>query len=95
MLVRIRFRAQGSDQAPRFRDEALALAALLTPSALIAFTIFFWSISSDLRWTRNFLVSSGPFAHWQVWLGAAAALLLIARILNRYAEAKQPRDFLK
>jgi hypothetical protein len=95
MLVRIRFSAQRKDDVPRFRDEALALAALLTPSALIAFTIFFWNISSDLRWTTNFFVASGPFAHWQVWLGAAGALLLFARILNRYAYAKQPGGFLK
>jgi hypothetical protein len=95
MLVRIRFRTRRGDDVPRFRDEALALAALLTPSALIAFTIFFWDISSDLRWTTNFFVASGSFAHWQVWLGAAGALLLFARVLNRYAEAGDPGDFLK
>jgi hypothetical protein len=92
MLVRIRFSAQSKDDVPRFRNEALAIAALLTPSALIAFTIFFWDISSDLRWTTNFFVLSGPFSHWQVWLASAAALLLFARLLNRYAQPNESSD---
>lgn len=85
MLVRIQLGRQGSDAAP-FRDEALAIAALLTPASLLAFAIFLWSISSDLRWTTNFFISTGPFAHWQCWLAAAATLLLVARLLNRYAQ---------
>lgn len=86
MLVRIRFSAQPANDAPRFRNEALALASLLTPAALIAFTLFFWSISCDLRWTTNFFVASGLFSHWQVWLLCAAGLLVFARLLSRYAE---------
>ena len=92
MLVRIRIVTKQKQNVPRFRDEALAFAALLTPSALIAFTIFFWNISSDLRWTTNFFVTHGPFSHWQVWLAAAAALLLSAWLLNRYAENNTSRD---
>jgi len=95
MLVRIRFSVQRREHAPRLRNEALAVAALLTPSALLAFTIFFWNISSDLRWTTNFFVASGPFSHWQFWLAAAAALLLLARLLNRYAQANESPEIPK
>ena len=95
MLVRIQWSTARKHSVPRFRAEALALAALLTPSALVAFTIFFWSISSDLRWTKNFFVASGPFVHWQVWLATAVALLLCARLLNRYAGVKEGGDLPK
>jgi hypothetical protein len=35
---------------------------------------------------RHFAISTGLFSHWQVWLGAAAALQLCAQLLNRYAK---------
>ena len=85
MLVRIRLcgrRDRGKDPQ---QSLALGLAALLTPSALIAFTVSFWSIAAHLRWTTDFFVSSGVFSHWQAWLIAAAVLFLAARVLNRYA----------
>jgi cation transport ATPase len=85
MLVRIRWKKRSQSDRRRLRNLALALASLLTPSALIAFTIAFWRISADLRWTGDFFISTGIFSHWQVWLIAAAVLLLIARVLGRYA----------
>jgi hypothetical protein len=87
MVVRIRlnrYNARGSE----LRNTALAVAALLTPSALIAFTISFWSIAADFRWTGNFFVSNGPFSHWQVWIVTAALLALLARLLQHFAEAE-------
>jgi hypothetical protein len=85
MLVRIRrYKRREPGEAPQ-PSLALGLAALLTPSALIAFTISSWSIAANLHWTANFFISSGLFSHWQVWLIAAAGLLLVARMLNRYA----------
>jgi len=62
---------------------ALAVASLLTPCALLAFTLSFWSIAADLRWTTAFFVSTGFFSHWQVWLGGAAVLLVLARVLGQ------------
>jgi hypothetical protein len=84
MLVRIRLRRHARGEDPQ-QSLALGLAALLTPSALIAFTISFWSIAAHLHWTTDFFVSSGVFSHWQAWLIAAAALFFTARMLNRYA----------
>lgn len=73
-----------NNSAPAYRV-ALACAGLLTPLSLIAFTITFWSMAANLHWTTTFFVSAGFFSHWQVWLIAAAALLLGARLLNSYA----------
>ena len=88
MLVRIRLHRRAGREDPQQRL-ALGLAALLTPSALIAFTISFWSIAAHLHWTTDFFVSSGLFSHWQAWLIAAAALFFAARVLNRYASREK------
>lgn len=85
MVVRIRWYKQRNGTLARQQSLAMAVAALLTPSALLAFTISFWSMAADFRWTTNFFVSNGLFAHWQSWLLTAAVLLLTARLLNRYA----------
>jgi hypothetical protein len=69
----------------------LLLAALLTPSALLAFTMAFWIIASDLRWTGEFFLATGLFSHWQVWLCTAAILLLLSRLLDR--AARRPGEF--
>jgi hypothetical protein len=62
---------------------ALGLAAIMSPAALLALTMAFWRIASDLRWTGTFIVASGIFSHWQTWLAVAAALFLLASALNR------------
>jgi hypothetical protein len=54
------------------------------PAALLAFTLAFWRIAADLHWTGQFFISQGIFSHWQVWLVAAAVLLLCASALNRW-----------
>ncbi len=93
MVVRIRWkqpslgiwrRAETSGSEMQ-EHAALLLAALLVPSALLAFTMAFWSIASDLHWTGDFFLSSGLFSHWQVWLCTAAVLLLVSRLLDRFA----------
>jgi len=85
MLVRIRLsRPEAGGYAPHPRDIALACASLLIPSALLAFTLAVWNIAADLRWTGEFIVSTGIFSHWQAWFCIAAFLLLFARLLNRY-----------
>src|SRR5436309_1042900 len=84
MLIRIRWRRS----SVRSRQEmALALAALLTPAALVAFTICFWSFAAELQWTNGFFVNSGLFSHWQVWLILAAGQLACARLLISYSQS--------
>jgi hypothetical protein len=78
---RIRFE-RGTRRAPAAQQNfALAVAALLTPCALITFTLTGWSVAADMRWTSGFFVSRGIFSHWQSWLIASSVLLLVSRVL--------------
>ena len=67
---------------------ALAMAALLTPGAVAAMVLAFWRLGADLNLTSSFAIPSGLFSHWQVWMGAAAALQLCAFVLNRYGHSE-------
>ena len=86
MVVRIRFSKGSKLGRKRQKDKRMALlvAALLPPSALTAAILATWRIAADLNWTNSFAIPSGIFSHWQVWLGAAVALQLCSRVLNRY-----------
>lgn len=88
MRVRIRF-GKGlkfGGKRGKNRRSALAVAALLTPAAVMAAVLGLWRIAADLNWTSSFAIPSGFFSHWQVWLGAAALLQLCSHILNRYGK---------
>jgi hypothetical protein len=85
MVVRIRWSKHPVQEIPRLQNAALAIASLLAPSALMAFTIGVWSLAANLHWTGDFFVSSGLFSHWESWLSAAALMVLFAWLLNRYA----------
>jgi hypothetical protein len=50
------------------------LVALLTPSSLIALVFALWRFSADLGWTESFLITTGFFSHWQVWMVLAIGL---------------------
>jgi hypothetical protein len=43
-----------------------------------------WRICADIGLTGAFAISTGLFSHWQVWLGIAALLQLLALALTRY-----------
>jgi hypothetical protein len=81
----MRLRSLNSVGEIRLETVALITAVLLTPSALVAFTMGLWIITSDLKWTREFFLPHGLFSHWQVWICTAGVLLLVARLLDRYA----------
>jgi hypothetical protein len=82
--IRIKWNKRNRSTKGRPKAVALALAALLTPASLAAFTMAIWRIAADLHWTGDFIISTGLLSHWQVWLGAACVLLLCASILNRW-----------
>lgn len=88
MVVRIRFGKGPKVSRRRGKNQraALALAALLTPAAFTAGVLGLWRIAADLNWTSSFAIPTGLFSHWQVWLGAAVALQLCSRVLNRYGK---------
>ena len=86
MVVRIRLGKRPARDVRRAQNRraALAVAALLTPSALMACVLGFWRIAADFKWTSSFAIASGVFSHWQVWVGGAALLQFCAYALNRY-----------
>lgn len=88
MLVRIRLgkRLPPDSKRAKNRRIAQAIAVLLKPAALMATVLGCWRIASDFNWTGGFAIASGPFSHWQVWLGAAALLQLCSSALNRYGK---------
>jgi hypothetical protein len=92
MVVRIRIR-----RGPRLGRErrknrrmALAIAALMPPVALTAGLLAIWRIAADLKLAASFAIVSGLFSHWQVWMGAAVVLQLVAYGLNRYGNSQDP-----
>ncbi len=94
MVVRIRF-ARGSAVRKRSTEEGLAnlcvaLAALLTPAAVMALVLGIWRISADLKLTSSFYISSGPLSDWRLWFAAAALLQVCSHYLNRFGKRKDP-----
>jgi hypothetical protein len=91
MLLRIRL-GKGPKvnrrRAPN-RRAALAAAAILTPTSLLASIFAAWRIAAGLDWTASFAIPTGPFSHWEVWLGMAALLQAGSRLLNRYGKSEQ------
>ncbi|MGA2119781.1 MAG: hypothetical protein ABSH56_34170 [Bryobacteraceae bacterium] len=89
MVVRIRFGKGVKVSRKRRKNQrvALAVAALLTPAAFLAFVLGLWQIAADLSFASNFAISSGVFSHWHIWLGSAALLQFCAYRLNRYGKS--------
>lgn len=86
MIVRIQLKAGPKLKRTRRKNRhvALALAALITPAALVAGLLGFWRLAADLNMAGRFAISVGLFSHWQTWLGCATLLESIAILLNRY-----------
>lgn len=91
MLVRIRFaRGPKIQRKPRKNQKmALAVGSLLTPAAVMVMVLGLWRIAADLNWTSDFFISAGLLSHWQVWLVAAFALQVGARLLHRYGVSEE------
>jgi hypothetical protein len=89
MVVRIRF-ALGPTLGKKRRKNkrlALAIAAILPPTAFSAGVLAVWRIAADLNWASSFAIANGIFSHWQVWMAGAVVLQLCARALNRYGKS--------
>jgi hypothetical protein len=86
MLVRIRFDKGARLQRKRGKNRhlALAAAALLVPSSMMAAVLGFWRLASDVGWASGFAFSGGPLSHWVIWIVLAGLMLGMAWRLNRY-----------
>ena len=99
MIVRIRFgrppalsaREASHRSGKRSRIAALA-ASLMTLVAISLASLGMWGIAADLDWAGAFVISTGFFSHWQVWIGAAAFLKYAAWRLRGYARAVRSRE---
>src|SRR5437764_15266001 len=85
MIVKIRFpegrrlnRKGGTN-----RELAAAFGALLVPASLMAYSLGFWRLASDLGLAGQFDIT-GTFSHWQVWIGLGAILHTSSIMLNRH-----------
>lgn len=90
MIVRIRFGKGPQVRRKRRKNQhvALALAALLTPAAVMACVLAFWRITADFKATGQFPIDSGFFSHWQVWFACAALIELCVIVLDRYGKTE-------
>jgi hypothetical protein len=93
MVLRIRFGRGPNIGVKRRKNRriALAIASLLTPAAFAASVLALWRLAADMSWTGSFAISSGIFSHWQVWIGVAAVLQLLAHTLNKYGKSGDSR----
>ena len=87
MVVRIRYAKAPIAARRKKRRAAMAVAALLNPAAVMAFTLALWGFMAERELAGSFAITSGTFSHWQTWLSAAAAIELCAVALNRYGSS--------
>jgi hypothetical protein len=69
---------------PEVRRLAMGVSVLLQPAVLAASVLAAWRFGTDVGWTRDFVIPTGPFSHWQTWLAIAVALQIAVIALNRY-----------
>ena len=75
MIVKIRF-PQGRRLQHRRgtnRELSAAFGALLVPASLMAYSLGFWRLASDMGLAGQFDIT-GIFSHWQVWIGLGVIL---------------------
>lgn len=72
--------------AKQTRRLALVTSMVMTPASLLAFALGSWRLAADLNWTDRFVIASGAFSHWQVWIAIAFLLQVVASLLGRYSE---------
>jgi len=85
MIVKLRFPQGRPLQQHRGTNRELsgAFGALLIPASLMAYSLGFWRLASDIGLAGQFDIT-GTFSHWQVWIGLGVILHTGAIVLNRY-----------
>jgi hypothetical protein len=85
MIVKIRFPQGRQLRHPRGtnRELSAAFGGLLIPASLMAYSLGFWRLASDMGFAGEFGIT-GAFSHWQLWIGLGVILHTAAIVLNRY-----------
>jgi hypothetical protein len=73
-------------------ETAAAIASLLSPAAAAALGLGLWRIGADLGWTGQFVISTGVFSHWQVWIVLAVVLEVLSSTTLRSNYKTEPRN---
>src|SRR4030081_3409635 len=86
MILKIRFPQGRQLQHRRGKNRAVSAAfgALLVPASLMAYSLGFWRLASDMGLAGQFDIT-GTFSHWQLWIGLGVVLHGSAISLNRYS----------
>lgn len=89
MVVRIRFGRGPVVMRRKGKNSRIATlaASLLTMVSISCASLGLWRLGTDLDWAGGFVFSQGFLSHWQVWIGAAAAVQYASWRLSRYARA--------
>ena len=87
MVVKVRFARGPMVSRRKGKNSRIATlaASLLTMVSLSCAALGLWRVGADLDWAGGFVFSDGFLSHWQVWIGAAAAVQYAAWRLTRYA----------
>jgi len=85
MILKIRFPQARPLQHRRDtnREVSAAFGALLVPASLMAYSLGFWRLASDLGLAGQFDIT-GIFSHWQVWIGLGVILHTSSIMLSRH-----------
>ena len=87
MILRVRLpRGKPVDRrVGKNRHVALALGAMFTPLALMAYVLGLWRLAADMGFAGEFGIN-GLFSHWQIWMIVGATLQAAGVALNRYGQ---------
>ena len=88
MVVKVRFARGPMVSRRKGKNSRIATLAssLLTMVSLSCAALGLWRVGTDLDWAGGFVFPDGFLSHWQVWIGAAAAVQYAAWRLTRYAK---------
>jgi len=84
-------RASVKSHEENYGRMAVLSAGLLTLVAVSCGSLGLWRMGTDLDWAGDFVVANGFLSHWQVWIGAAAAVQYTSWWLVRYAGTLRSR----
>ena len=94
MVVKVRFGRGPVITRRKGKNSRIArlAASLLTLVSISCASLGLWRVGTDLDWAGGFVFPQGFLSHWQVWIGAAAAVQYAAWRLTRYAGASVPQE---
>jgi hypothetical protein len=81
------------DYARRIAQRFAALLVwLIGPLSLIAYAFAAWRVAADIGWSASFVIPSGFFSHWLVWISIGLALTFSASMLRDNPAPAKPME---